>query len=104
MNLGKGSYCIVVVQPTFECQRHATKEHWCEVVSWLFVGTIKNTYEQAMYIETVLDATPYTWFDASTTMPHLESRWAVSGSSSWSSFGLDPGAPVLRPILSLCFV
>jgi len=104
MNLGKGAYCIVLLQPTFECQRNLYDEQWCEIVSWLFVGTEKTPYEQAMYIETVLDTTPYTWFDAPSSMPYIESRWTSGGSSSWMTFGIDPGTPVLRPILSLCFV
>ena len=104
MNLGKDVYCIVALQPTFECQRSSNDEQWCEIVSWLFVGTQKTPYEQAMYIEYVLDTTPYTWFDAPSKMPHIETRWTAGGSSSWMSFGIDPGTPVLRPILSLCFV
>jgi len=104
MNIGKGAYCIVVLQPTFECQRASNDEQWCEVISWLFVGTEKNTYEQSIYIETILDSTPYTWIDAPEAMPHIESQWTQGSISSWTSFGMDPGVPVLRPILSLCFI
>jgi len=98
----KGVYEILVLQPTFEKQRHSQNEYWCEVITWLCHGTIKSEYENAHYIETILDAVPYTWFEASNKMPHLENDWLLSCQNSWSAFGLDTGVPVLRSLLPLC--
>jgi len=102
-----GVYCIVVLQPTFEVQKNskgptATTESWCEVIAWYMTSQQITTYEFAQYIETTLDATPYTWFDAPNSMPHGETQWNQAGLSNWCAFGLDPGVPVQRPILSLC--
>ena len=96
-----GAICILCVQPTFERQRQ-TGEPWCEVITWAFQGISENEYIQSQYIETMLDALPYCWFEASSTMPHLQEGWLNSGQSSWSLFGLDPGTPVQRPVISLC--
>ena len=99
---GKDRYTIVVVQPTFELTN--PNQCWCEILTW-FINQKSNQateYEQAYYIEHLLDRLPYTWFDAPSNMPHLEVGWKPSGVSNWCAFGLDPGIPVLRPILSLC--
>lgn len=96
-----GSVCILCVQPTFERQKQ-TGEPWCEIVTWVFQGIPEHEYIQSQYIETMLDALPYSWFEASNTMPHLQEGWLNAGQSSWSLFGLDPGTPVQRPVLSLC--
>ncbi len=96
-----GSVCILCVQPTFERQKQ-TGESWCEVVTWAFQGISEHEYIQSQYIETMLDVLPYGWFEASVTMPHLQEGWLNAGQSSWSLFGLDPGVPVQRPVLSLC--
>jgi ribosomal protein S18 acetylase RimI-like enzyme len=96
-----GVYCVVALQPTFEFQR-TSKEAWCEVIAWHMTSQQISDYEFAQYIETTLDATPYTWFDAPNSMPHGESQWKQVGLSNWCAFGLDPGVPVQRPILSLC--
>jgi hypothetical protein len=97
-------YCIIFLYPTFECQREQKNplEQWCEVITWLFIGSIKTTYEQSYCIERLLDVTSYAWFDAPNTMPHIESRWNPGGYSHWSVLGLDVGNPVMRPVLSLC--
>jgi hypothetical protein len=73
--IGKDAYQILVVQPTFEKQRHSQNEHRCEVLTWLCYGPIKSEYENAHYIETILDVLPYTWFEAPSIMPHLEIDW-----------------------------
>jgi ribosomal protein S18 acetylase RimI-like enzyme len=103
-----GVYCVVVLQPTFEVQRAkvTTKlsESWCEVIAWHMTSQQITSYELAQYIETTLDATPYTWFDAPYSMPHGESQWKQAGISNWSAFGLDIGVPIQRPMLSLCTV
>ena len=96
------STCIVFLQPTFECNRKNPVEQWCEIVAWIFVGSIKTTYEESFSLERLLDATPYSWFDAPSRMPHIESRWTPGSYTHWSTFGMDVGNPVLRPILSLC--
>jgi hypothetical protein len=96
-----GAICILCVQPTFERQKQ-TGEPWCEVITWVFQGVPENEYIQSQYIETMLDALPYGWFEASALMPHLQEGWLNAGQSSWSLFGLDPGVPVQRPVLSLC--
>ena len=81
---------IILLQPTFE-------QRWCEVLYW--VSDLPN-YEMALNIEIILDALPYTHIDAPQQMPHAL-EWSVGGQSSWCAHGLDPGSPVLRPVLSL---
>jgi len=103
LQIGPQSYCVVLIQPTFECQRTANTEQWCEVITWFFYGQSKTEYEQITYIESILNHIPYTWIEAPKNMPHLENDWIINGAStSWSAFGLDTGVPVMRPILSLC--
>ncbi len=86
----------LVCQPTFEVQRN-DGGYWCEILGWVSEGF--QSYEITQMIECCLESTPYDWFDAPNTMPHLEQNWKANGSSSWSVFGLDPGQPVQRPIL-----
>jgi len=101
----EGVYCIVYIQSSFEFQKSNNQlEPWCEIITWYMEGVSIPTYELAHYIETVLDSTPYSWFDAPASMPHIESRWTALGLSNWCAFGLDLGVPIQRPILSLCMV
>jgi GNAT superfamily N-acetyltransferase len=81
---------VLLLQPTFE-------QRWCEVLYW--VSELPN-YETALNIEIILDTLPYTHIDAPQQMPHTL-EWSVGGQSTWCAHGLDPGSPVLRPILSL---
>lgn len=81
---------LILLQPTFE-------QRWCEVIYW--VSELSN-YETALNIEVILDALPYTHIDAPQQMPHTL-EWSIGGQSSWTVHGLDPGSPVLRPVLSL---
>jgi hypothetical protein len=100
--VAKDRYTILIVQPTFEVQR-TTQEHWCEILAWIDSSSSNQTeYEQAFYIEHLLDGLPYTWFESPSKMPHLDLGWKSGGISNWCAFGIDPGIPVLRPILSLC--
>jgi len=97
----KGQYILLLVQPTFEVQR-TTQEVWCEILAWISVGIIEPEYTQAYHIESCLDNLPYIWFDAPSSMPHLSFGWKAGGTTNWCMFGLDPGVPVVRPILPLC--
>lgn len=87
------------VQPTFEWKRQ-TGESWCEVITWLTHSTL-NSFSEQMYIETICDSLPYTWIDAPTSLPHVESLWLKSNLSTWSAAGIDPGNPFQRPVLPL---
>ena len=102
------------LQPTFEVQRpkeavksvelqvfqRQTHQSWCEVVAWL-PHTELSPFSEQMYIEAICDGLPYTWIDAPSTMPHIDSLWIQGGRSTWSAVGFDPGTPFQRPILSL---
>jgi hypothetical protein len=102
------------LQPTFEVQRpkEAVKsvelqvfqrqmyQPWCEVIAWLPHSTLSPFSEQ-MYIEAICDGLPYTWIDAPSTMPHIDSLWLQGGRSTWSAVGFDPGTPFQRSVLSL---
>lgn len=102
------------LQPTFEVQRpteavksvevqvfqRQTQEPWCEVIAWL-PHTELPPFSEQMYIEAICDGLPYTWIDAPSTMPHIDSLWIQGGRSTWSAVGFDPGTPFQRPILSL---
>ena len=86
----------VYIQPTFEVTGGL---HSCEVLCWT---TQKNEYETSIHIEAILDALlPYDIFEAPFEMPHMDSIWDVGGQSSWSLYGLDPGNPVVRPVISM---
>ncbi len=87
---------VVFVQPTFE--RRAGKT-WAEIITWTAIGGSCNEYTAAQYIETILDHLPYDHFEASTTLPHIEERWTTAQTTTWSMIGLDPGIPVMRPVL-----
>ena len=87
---------LLLVQPTFEVER-GTKKRWCEVIYW--VG--HSAYETSMELEVMIDNLSYDWIEAPTTMPHMDAMWKVGGHSTWSVYGLDPGNPVMRPILPL---
>jgi len=87
---------ILIIQPTFEIED--AKKHWCEILFW--VGT-KTLYETAINLEVMIDALPYDFIEAPKAMPHIELNWKHGGQTSWTTYGLDPGSPVTRPILSL---
>ena len=95
----KGNLMTLFLQPTFEVERK-TQEPWCEVIAWLSHFELPPFSEQ-MYIEAICDGLPYTWIDAPSTMPHIESLWLHGGRTTWSAVGFDPGIPFQRPILSL---
>ena len=100
--LKPGVIGLLCVQPTFERERK-TGAPWCEILCWAFNGLPDaSQYSQSQYIERMIDVLPYGWFEAPAAMPHFQDGWISSGQSSWSIFGLDPGFPVQRPILSLC--
>jgi len=84
---------LILLQPTFE-------QRWCEVIYWV---SELPSYETALNIEIILDALLYTHIDAPQQMPHTLD-WSIGGQSSWCAHGLDPGSPVLRPVLSLLTV
>lgn len=87
---------VLLVQPTFE--RRAGKS-WAEVITWAAIGSSCSEYAAAQSIETILDHLPYDNFEASTTLPHIEERWQKAQTTTWSLIGLDPGVPVMRPVL-----
>jgi len=95
----KGPLMTLFLQPTFELERKM-QEPWCEVIAWLPHSELTPFSEQ-MYIEAICDGLPYTWIDAPSTLPHVESLWLQGGRSTWSAVGFDPGTPFQRPILSL---
>jgi hypothetical protein len=95
---------VVFLQPTFEVQRQ-TNESWAEILGYTVVGPSSLTmseYEIAQNIEAILDSTPYQWFEAPKSLPHLEQGWQSAGTTTWCIFGLDPGIPVMRDVLSVC--
>ena len=94
-------YVIVFICPTFEIRRN-TGERYCEVIGYMIDGGEMSHYEIGQNIEVILDKTPYSWFEAVTTLPRLEDGWNRAGQSKWYVFGLDPGIPVTRDIASLC--
>jgi hypothetical protein len=87
---------VLLVQPTFE--RRSGKS-WAEVITWAAIGGSCSDYAAAQNIETMLDHLPYDNFEASTTLPHIEERWQTAQTTTWSLIGLDPGVPVMRPVL-----
>jgi ribosomal protein S18 acetylase RimI-like enzyme len=99
--ISKTTTVAVCIQPTYEINT-ATREKWCEVITWATQGPHLDDYSLALAIESILDRQPYDWIDASQMMPHLELGWFTGGSTSWSLLGLDPGSPVMRPMCSLC--
>lgn len=86
---------LLIIQPSFEMEQD-TKKHWCEVLHWV----CENTYSHILSLEAIIDALPYNYIEAPSRMPHLDG-WKTVGQTSWCVHGLDPGSPVLRPVLSL---
>ena len=89
------------IQPTFEVKQ-STQEMYCECIAWAWHPKLPQPYEQAHFLESMIDQLPYEYIEAPVTMPHLEGAWQQSAQTCWSAIGLDPGTPVLRPILPLC--
>jgi hypothetical protein len=87
---------VLLVQPTFELR---AGKSWSEIITWTAIGSSCSDYVAAQYIETMLDHLPYDNFEASTTLPHIEERWQAAQTTTWSIIGLDPGVPVMRPVL-----
>lgn len=90
---------VLVLQPTYEVDKR-TGGAWCEVVWWTTTHSQQSSLELAMNLEAILDQTPFEWFEAPDTFPHLDGAWRQVGQTSWSLFGLDPGIPVQRPMFS----
>ena len=88
---------LLILQQTFE-NEHSTSKRWCEILYWV----CDKSYLSSICIEAIIDALPYEWIEAPVSMPRLD-YWTHGGQSSWSVHGLDPGSPVLRPILPLTF-
>jgi hypothetical protein len=91
----KSTGTLLILQQTFEGELF-TNRKWCEVIYWV----CNNTYAATLSIEAIIDALPYDWIEAPSTLPNL-GNWTQGGQSSWSIHGLDPGSPVVRPVLSL---
>ena len=89
----------IVLQSTYEVDK-TTGGQWCEIVHWCSTNEYQSSLEQAMNLEAILDQTPFAWFEAPDTFPHLDGAWSQAGQTSWSLFGLDPGIPVQRPMIS----
>ena len=89
----------IVLQSTSEVDK-TTGGQWCEVLHWCSTNEYQSSLEQAMNMEAILDQTPFAWFEAPDMFPHLEDAWTQAGQTSWSLFGLDPGIPVQRPMIS----
>lgn len=105
--LKNGKSIIVYLQPTFELQKQKTQsnESWAEILGYTILGlngSVMSMYEIAQNIEAILDNIPYQWVEASKTLPHLENGWQAAGTTTWCVFGLDPGIPVMRDVLSVC--
>ena len=88
---------LLILQPTFECEQF-TGRRWCEIIYWV----CDKSYSSSMSVEAIIDALPYDWIEAPNNMPRLDD-WYVGGQSSWCVHGLDPGSPVMRPVLPLLF-
>jgi hypothetical protein len=91
----KSTETLLILQQTFENELF-TNRKWCEIIYWVS----DNSYASILSIEAIIDALPYDWIEAPSTLPNL-GNWKAGGQSSWSIHGLDPGSPVLRPVLSL---
>lgn len=89
------------IQPTFEVKQ-TTQELYCECITWVWHPNPPAQYEQAHFLESMIDQLPYEYIEAPATMPHLEGAWQPSVQTCWSAIGLDTGTPVLRTILPLC--
>jgi hypothetical protein len=93
----KSNGTLLILQPTFENELF-TNRKWCEIIYW--VST--NTYSATLSIEAIIDALPYDYIEAPSALPNL-GNWSLGGQSSWSIHGMDPGSPVMRPVLPLLF-
>jgi len=91
----KSNGTLLILQPTFE-NTLFTGCRWCEIIFWV----CSDSYESKLSVEAIIDALPYTWIEAPSRLPNL-GNWSTGGQSSWFAHGLDPGSPVLRPVLSL---
>lgn len=89
----------IVLQSTYEVDKK-TGGYWCEIIHWCSTHEGQSSLEHAMNIESILDQTPFAWFEMPDDIPHFEGAWAHTGQTSWSLFGLDPGLPVQRPVIS----
>jgi len=92
---------ILIIQPTFEVEHEKSSKspkHWCEILYW--IGN-NNVYQTSINLEVMIDALPYDYIEAPRIMPHIVSNWKHGGQTTWTTYGLDPGTPVTRPILSL---
>jgi GNAT superfamily N-acetyltransferase len=105
-----GLTLALVVQPTFERHR-GTGYTWCEILWWVVETNTRTStplsstdYSVGLYCEAMLDNLPYGWFEAPTSLPHIDGGWVTTRQQNWSVLGLDPGIPVQRPILSLLAV
>jgi hypothetical protein len=87
--------------PTFEREK-ATNKTRCEVIAWCWSTPPKTAYEQAHFLESMIDQLPYDWIEAPTTIPHLDTGWTPIASVVWSAINFDSGIPVWRPLLPLC--
>lgn len=90
----------ILLQPTFEMK--LTSGYGCEILGWAWKGHTPSQYEQAHFLENMLDHLPYDWFEAPFEAPRLEHLWTYSHQTSWSCIGLDPGVPCTRPVYPLC--
>ncbi len=91
----------VICCPTFERDKttHATR---CELLAWCWSNPPKTSYEQAHFLESMIDQLPYDWIEAPTTLPHLDTGWTPIASVVWSVINFDSGLPAMRPLLPLC--
>jgi hypothetical protein len=93
------SSAAILLQPTFEVK--TGQMQGCEIIGWAWKGYIPSHYEQAHFLETMLDQLPYMWFEAPFEFPRLDHLWTYSHKTSWSCIGLDPGIPCERPVYPL---
>jgi hypothetical protein len=89
----------LVLQPTYEVDK-TTGGQWCEIIHWVSTEEGQSSLDLAMNLEAILDQTPFGWFEAPDTFPRLEGAWSQAGQTSWSLFGMDPGIPVQRSMIS----
>lgn len=73
----------------------------CEILYWFPLGQKATETIERYILEELVSRLPYNRVEAPATMPHLETYWKPSLSTSWYAYGYDVGIPVLRPILSL---
>ena len=95
----------VAIHPTFEVDTTMPfNQSYCEVVAWA-ASEETPEYDIPIYIETILDhLVHYSYFEAPSSMPHLDRGWKSAGTCSWSVLGLDSGTAQNVPILALAAV